>query len=116
MKLKDMSNSFQFFDKKGELLPPEQCNITPLESLTKDRVSACPDRRLPTRTGKPCKTDDPKKTVLINHEGGKTHFEEVNRKDLQSRNYFKRSSSPYQITHSSESSPVVSANAEGIFR
>lgn len=41
-------NSSVLFDTSGNLLPPEQCNIKPLESLTKDRARS-PSRRSPWR-------------------------------------------------------------------
>mgnify|MGYP002803518216 CR=1 FL=1 len=39
------------FDSEGHLLPPEQCNIEPLHSLTKHRA-ASPSRRSPSRNGR----------------------------------------------------------------
>jgi hypothetical protein len=38
------------FDSEGHLLPPERCNIEPLNSLTKHRATS-PSRRSPSRNG-----------------------------------------------------------------
>ncbi|CAB3993056.1 predicted protein [Paramuricea clavata] len=46
-----MSSSTRLFDSNGHLLPPEQCNIEPLDSLTKHRA-ASPSRRSPSRNGR----------------------------------------------------------------
>lgn len=46
-----MSSSTRLFDSNGHLLPPEKCNIEPLDSLTKHRA-ASPSRRSPSRNGR----------------------------------------------------------------
>ena len=54
-----MSSSTKLFDSSGHLLPPEQCNIEPLKSLTKDRAKS-PSRRSPGRNGRQSSGNEPK--------------------------------------------------------
>ncbi len=52
-------SSSKLFDSEGHLLPPERCNIEPLNSLTKHRA-ASPSRRSPSRNGRQSAGNEPK--------------------------------------------------------